>query len=182
MEGETMTDEESYQEFLRQRRRHEQVLDRFDQQLTAYCREHPDADVPEVRAYAELLEAAIPGVKEAIRASCLEAEIAAALVADRGDGLPVSGPSAERDDDGERVWKLPELWTVDDYCLTLAWYREPDAPAAQLAALIAYGESRWPGEDFSRGPWPDTSDLPAWEELARSLTDDEDDEEDLTDA
>jgi hypothetical protein len=171
-----MTDDQSYQEFLRQTRRYEQLLDRFDQQLAAYCREHPDASEAEVRAYAEFLEAAMPGLTEAIRHAGLHHRLTTALIHDRGDGLPVSGPSAERnDDDGERFWKLPELWSVDDYRLTLAWYREPGAPAAQLAALIAYGESRWPGEDFSRGPWPDTSDLPAWEELAPSLTDDEDD-------
>jgi len=168
-----MTDEQSYQDFLRQQRRHEEMLDRFGQHLAAYCHEHPDASEVEVRAHAELLEAAMPGLTEAIRYGGLDHKITAALIHDRGDGLPGSGPSAERDDDGERFWKLPELWTVDDYRLTLAWYREPGAPAVQLAALIAYGEARWPGEDFSRGPWPDTSDLPAWEELTPSLTDDE---------
>jgi len=137
-----MSDDQSYEEFLRRMRRHEQVLDRFDQQLTAYCREHPDASEAEVRTHAELLFVAMPGLKEAVGVSQLEREIDLALVSDRGDGLPVSGPSAARDDDGERFWKLPELWTVDDYRLTLAWYREPGAPAAQLAALIAYGESR----------------------------------------
>jgi hypothetical protein len=177
-----MTEEQSYQEFLRQQRHHEELLDRFDRQLEAYLREHPDADDHEAMAHAELLMAAMPGMEGAICASYLEGEVTAALIADRGDGLPVSGPSAERDDDGERFWKLPELWTVDDYRLTLAWYREPGAPVVQLATLIAYGESRWPGEDFSQGPWPDTSDLPAWEDLTPPLTDDEDDgEEDVSD-
>jgi hypothetical protein len=172
-----MTDDQSYQDFLREQRRHKEVLDRFDQHLAAYCREHPDASEAEVWAHAELLFVATPDLKEALGVSALEREIAIALVADRGDGLPVSGPSAEHDDDGERVWKRPEQWTVDDYRLTLAWYREPGAPAVQLAALIAYGENRWPGEDFSRGPWPDTSDLRAWEELSRYLPDDEEDDE-----
>ena len=74
--------------------------------------------------------------------------------------------------DGERLWRVPERWSVDDYRVTLAWYREPGAPAAQLAALIAYGETRWPGEGLTRLPWPDTSDLPSWQELADHLADD----------
>jgi hypothetical protein len=168
-----MTDDQSYQDFWRQRRRHEQLLDRFDQRLAAYCREHPDASKTEVRAHAELLEAAMPGLTEAICYDGLYHRVRAALIHDRGDGLPFSGPSVERGDEGDRLWKHPEQWTVDDYRLTLAWYREPGAPAEQLAALIAYGETRWPGEDFSRGAWPDTSDLDAWEELAPYLTDDE---------
>jgi hypothetical protein len=169
-------DDQSYEAFLRQQRRDAEVIDRFERHLDAYCREHPDADEAAVRAHAELLAAAIPGLWEALGMEALEHRINVALVADRGDGLPGGGPCA-RWDDGERLWTSPEQWTLEDFRVTLAWYREPGAPAPQRAALLAYGERRWPGEDFSRGPWPDTSDLPAWEELARDLIDDEDDDE-----
>jgi hypothetical protein len=153
---------------------HEQLMERFRRGLRAYAREHRDADEAELRAYGELLETAIPGLREALRARCEEMAVIAALVSDRGDGLPAGGPSTGRGASGERSWKILDLWTLKDYRLNLAWYREPGGPATQLAALIAYGETRWPGEDFSRGPWPDTSDLPDWQDLAADLAADDD--------
>jgi hypothetical protein len=58
---------------------------------------------------------------------------------------------------------LLKLWTLADFRLNLAWWhRRPGEKAARLAALIAHGEQRWPGEDLSRQPWPETHDLPAW--------------------
>jgi hypothetical protein len=175
MEEEPMSNAESFREFVRQRAHQKQLVERFDRHFEVYCREHPDADAHEVRAHAELLIAAMPGLQQALVVSYLQREVIAAVVSDRGDGLPVSGPSAELDADGARIWKLPELWTLDDYRVTLAWFREPGAPAAQLATLIASGEARWPSVDVSRGPWPDTSDLPSWADLAPMLAEDDED-------
>lgn len=176
MDATSYPDDQSYEAFRRQLRRDAELIDRFERHLDAYCRAHPDAGEAAVRAHAELFMAAIPGLPEAIGREALGRRIEAASAHDRGDGLPVGGPCA-RWDDGERCWTTPEQWTQEDFRVTLAWYREPGAPAAQLAALLAYGERRWPGEDFSRGPWPDTSDLRAWEDLAPYLSDDEDDDE-----
>jgi hypothetical protein len=171
-----MKDADSDRQFLRQRDHQEQLVERFDRQLKAYVREHPDADEAEVMAYAELLAAAIPGVNEALGMREAVGVTIAALTADRGDGLPFAGPGTDQDA-GSQLWKELGQWTLDDYRLNLAWYREPGAPAAQLAALIAYGETRWPGEDLARQPWPDTSDLPSWRELAPHLAEEEDDDE-----
>ena len=164
-----MQDADSYRQFLREADRHEQTLDRFYQRMEAWLREHPEAGRAEVIAQIRWLEVVTPGLTDAIRYESAEMAVTLALIRDRGDGLPCSGPSAEWHTDGDRFWRPPEEWTLDDYRLNLAWYREPGAPAAQLAALLAYGQARWPGEDFGGGPWPDTSDLPDWADLALSL-------------
>ena len=145
--------------FIRRRDRHEALVARFDRRLKAYHRQHPDADEGELMAYAEFLLATVPGLQETVAYRGLRGEVTAALIADRGDSLPLSGPSTERDADGERLWKQLDQWTLDDYRLNLAWYREPGAPPTQLAALVTHGETRWPGVALSRGPWPDTGGL-----------------------
>jgi hypothetical protein len=151
--------------FVRQRGHHEALVARFDRQLEAYRRAHPRAGEAELMAHAESLLAAMPGLQEAFAYRGLRGAVTAVLIADCGDGLPLSGPSAAWDADGERPWTQVDQWTLDDYRLNLAWYREPGAPPTPLAALIAHGETRWPGVDLSRGPWPDTSDLPDREDL-----------------
>ena len=155
--------------FIRQRDRHEALVARFDQHLKAYHRKHPDADEGELTAYTECLLATVPGLKEAFAYRGLRGEVTAVLIADRGDSLPLSGPSTERDADGERLWKQLDKWTLDDYRLNLAWYREPGAPPTRLAALVTYGATRWPRKDLACQSWPDISDLPSWQKLASYL-------------
>ena len=106
-----------------------------------------------------------------------------AEAADRGDGLPFAGPTEQEDVDGHLVWKQLDQWTLADFRLNLAWWhRRPGAKAARLAALIAHGEQRWPGEDLSRQPWPETHHLPAWGPIivAETRMDDEADDESHT--
>jgi hypothetical protein len=157
------------------------ILTTFNQRLQTYIADHPDCQEAELMAYLEMLLAATPGLRDAFTRRAALDEITAALTADRGDGLPTSGPSAEDDAEGEIVWKLLKLWTLADFRLNLAWWhRRPAAPAARLAALIAYGEQRWPGEDLSRPPWPETDHLPTWGPIlaAERRMDEEDDEAD----
>lgn len=116
-----MTDEESYAAFLQQEERDRQLLERFDRHLQAYLREHPNADYQDLHDFSTVLESAMPGLREAIGRRALADQIQAALVADRGDGLPACGPSHEREADGERFWKTPERWSVEDFRVTLAW-------------------------------------------------------------
>ena len=140
-----------------------EILETFDQRLRAYIADHPDCEVAEVIAYADLLQVATPGLADAIRRAVLEDAVTVALIADRSDGLPASGPTGAVDEDGEVFWKPVDQWTLAEFRLNLAWWhRRPGVPAARLAALIAYGERRWPGEDLSRQPWPETHHLPAW--------------------
>jgi hypothetical protein len=140
-----------------------EILDTFDQRLHAYVAEHPGCQEAEVRAYADLLQSATSGLKDALGQRGAQAEVTAALTMDRGDGLPAAGPTEAFDEDGEVFWKAIDRWTLADFRLNLAWWhRRPGAPAARVAALIAYGEQRWPDEDLSRPPWPATDHLPAW--------------------
>jgi hypothetical protein len=140
-----------------------ELLETFDQRLHAYVAEHPDGTEGPLMAYGALLQAATPGLTEALGRRAILDAITAALTADRGDGLPVSGPTATDDEDGDIQWTSIDQWTLADFRLNLAWWhRRPGAPAARLAALIAYGEQRWPGEALSRPPWPATDHLPPW--------------------
>jgi hypothetical protein len=45
-----MHDADSYRQFLREADRHEQTLDRFNQRMGAWLREHPEAGRAEVIA------------------------------------------------------------------------------------------------------------------------------------
>jgi hypothetical protein len=169
-----MQDANSNRQRLRQRDDYQPILERFNRRMEDYVREHPEAGQAEVVEQIKWLEVAMPGLTEAFSYQTAWWLLMALDVRSRGDGLPRRGPSTERDADGQRLWKPPDEWTLDDYHVTLAWFREPMAPAMQLTALIAYGERRWPGEDMARQPWPDTSDLPSWEDLAPYLIEEAD--------
>lgn len=139
------------------------VLETFDQRLQTYVAEHRDCQEGELLAYLEVLLAATPGLRDAFGRRAALTEVTVALIADRGDGLPFSGPTEEDNEDGEPFWTKPERWTLADFRLNLAWWhRRPAVPAARLAALIAYGELRWPGKDLSPVHGPETHHLPAW--------------------
>jgi hypothetical protein len=151
----------------------------FNRRLQTYVADHPDCQEAELMAYAALLQAATPGLNDALGRHAFLDEITAAFTADRGDGLPLAGPTEAYDADGEPLWKTLDQWTLADFRLNLAWWhRRPGATAARLAALIAYGEHRWPGEDLSRQPWPETHHLPAWGPIivAETRMDDEADD------
>jgi hypothetical protein len=92
----------------------------FDRQLEAYRRAHPRAGEAELTAHAESLLAAMPGLQEAFACRSLRGAVTVVLIADCGDGLPLSGPSAAWDADGERPWTQVDQWTLDDYRLNLA--------------------------------------------------------------
>jgi hypothetical protein len=139
------------------------VRETFNQRLRTYVAEHPDCQEAELMAYGAMLQAATPGLHDALSRRAFLDEVTAAFTADRGDGLPCAGPTEAHHADGDLLWKTPEQWTLADFRLNLAWWhRRPGEKAARLAALIAHGEQRWPGEDLSRQPWPETHALPAW--------------------
>ena len=141
----------------------QEILDTFSQRLNTYVRDHPKCTKAELLAYGAMLQAATPGLNDALAWRSALDQVTAAMTADRGDGLPAYGPMAAVDEDGEVLWMSIEQWTLADFRLNLAWWhRRPGVPAARLAALIAYGEARWPGEDLSRQPWPATDHLPPW--------------------
>jgi len=140
-----------------------ELLETLQQRLHTYVAEHPGCQEAELKAYLKVLEAATPGLRDAIGCQAMRTDVLAALISDRGDGLPSAGPTEAYDVDGELLWKMLDQWTLADFRLNLAWWhRRPGCPAPRLAALIAYGEQRWPGEDLSRQPWPETHHLPAW--------------------
>jgi hypothetical protein len=139
------------------------LLETFTQRLHDYVAAHPDCSEAELMAYGAMLQAATPGLRDALGRRAFLDEVTAAFTADRGDGLPAAGPTEAYDEDGEILWKTLDKWTLADFRLNLAWWRRrPGVTATRLAALIAHGEQRWPGEDLSRPPWPETHHLPAW--------------------
>jgi len=158
------------------------VLETFNQRLQAYVADHPDRQEAELMAYAAMLQAATPGLKDALGWRAMQDDVLAALTSDRGDGLPTSGPTEADDEDGRNLWKTLDKWTLADFRLNLAWWhRRPGTKATRLAALIAYGEQRWPGEDLSRQPWPETHHLPAWGPIIVAETRMDDEAEDEAD-
>jgi hypothetical protein len=145
--------------------RHE-LLETFSARFRAYAQDSPGATGADLSRFADVLIAATPGLSEAPIFEEKLHEIVRAFISDRGQGLPAGGPSAEFAE-GDRVWKIPEQWTAEDFRVTLAWWQSYPGPdrATRLAALIAYGESRWPWLNLARQPWPDITDLPAWSRL-----------------
>jgi hypothetical protein len=138
-------------------------LETFDQRIQTYLAEHPDCQEAELLAYGALLQAATPGLREAIRAEAIEARMLACMIHDDGHGWPFAGLSTRRGADGDRVILPIEEWSLDDWRLNWAWWQGRPGPRdPRLAGLIAYAEGRWAGVALLDGPWPDGIDLPPW--------------------
>jgi hypothetical protein len=143
------------------------VLDTFDQRLDTYLAAHPEADDDAVLAYAELLQTATPGLRDALDRQRTRAIAEALLVCPDAHGYPRLGPRAQPLPSGERT-NIPYAdWGLADYRLNIAWWwRYPD-PAHRVARqLLAEAQRRWPDADLTPRTWPDIADLPAWEAIA----------------
>jgi hypothetical protein len=145
----------------------EAILQRADHWIQGYLADHPAADTDELVRYLGLLEASLPGLKEARLQQQAEAITTALLLCGMGDDWPRMGPGAQPLPTGETTFVFREHWSLEDFRLNIAWWwHYPDPRHAVAQRLLAEAAQHWPDEDFTSPTWPDTSALPRWTDIA----------------